>query len=159
TNSFSTVSFLLAMSLITTGAFMSFLLLKKIAQTVEPLGPQRLVGLQQSRRLPYRVVVARNHLLTALASLEHQAGLQQHLDVFGHRGERHGVPPGQLGDGEVAAQHAGQHVASGSVPKRSKHSVEVERIFNHLVEYSARSRVRQAKRWPSLSSASYQTSM
>ena len=71
------------------------------------------------------------YLPTAVALAFYQAGLFEHLQVFGYGRQRHVERCGQFADGCMSARQPGENGAPGRIGERRKRPVEI--IFNHIV--------------------------
>lgn len=105
-------------------------------QQIEPPLPESLVvpdpfhaGVQGSR-------VQRADVIAALDAPLHEAGVLQHLDVLGRRGERDVERRGELPDLMRLAGENPEHLAPGRIGECVKDGVEPVGAFdNHMVEY------------------------
>src|ERR1700712_3617765 len=124
-------------------------LAEKAVEDVEALGPEALVEAQPLVRAGERAGAEPAPVRAAAYLAPDQSGGFKCLDVFGGRGQRHGMGRGELGDRSLAAREFPQHGPPGGVPKRVECGIK-DAMFNHKVEYSGSELIvnRIVEPWP-----------
>ena len=104
-------------------------------QSLEPLGPFGLVGLEPFVRFREGLGVEPTPMGPALDSAPYQAGSLQGLQMFRDGRERDPERRGELGHGELTVGESVKHRPPGGIPEGPKHSIQVRPSLNHMVEY------------------------
>ena len=73
-------------------------------------------------------------LQLALARLSDKSGPSEHLDVLGHRRERHGIIPCDLADIQALFGDALENIPSRRIAEGAEDEVQTLYTFNHFVE-------------------------
>src|SRR5690348_4832999 len=114
------------------------LLFEELAQRIEALVPEAFVLRGPSCDLAQWRGAQAEVMLAPLPRAPYQAGPLQHLDVLGHRVERHRERLRQVGDADMPARQPRHNAAAGGIGERSESEIEGGHCvysFNHMVEY------------------------
>ena len=106
------------------------------AETVEALAPEVLELHEEELRMPNRVDVAADELLSPVPLLRHEVGALQHGDVLLHGGEAHRVAASKGGYRVLVAQHEHDDVAPCGIGERVEDAVDpflFRQTYNHMV--------------------------